>query len=259
MEATMPKMIAHVYWLRKETFLLASDTYEDWVMFVLEEGAFRYRIGEQEEGHAEPGDIIVCPPRHAFARKTIAPVNFHFIRFTSDSPLALPAGKVRLSRQARLADDCVRLRAHAHGRSELSGIMCAHMLQDLWVMMLDESLGSPLQGNHAAAVADPVMRTVKAELEERAFGPMLLKEIAARHHLTPVQLTRRFRACFGVNPREHVTDLRMRRAGELLTESDRTVEDIAAACGYESGFYLSRVFAKYKGLSPSRYREKYRM
>lgn len=256
----MPKLVSHVYWLRKESFLLASDIYEEWVLFVLEEGSFRYRIGEREEGRAEPGDVIVCPPRHAFARETIVPVDFHFISFASDSPVALPAGKVRLSRQARLADDCARLRAHAHGRSELSGLVRAHMLQDLWIMMLEESAASaPQPGGHAAANADPVMQAVKADLEERAFGPMQLKEIAARHRLTPVQLTRRFQACFGVNPGEYVTDLRMRRAGELLTESNRTVEDIAAACGYESGFYLSRVFAKRMGLSPSRYREKYRI
>ncbi len=255
----MPELVSHVYWLRKEAFLLASDTYEEWVMFVLEEGAFRYRIGEEEEGHAEPGDIIVCPPLHAFARETIVPVDFHFISFEAPASPSLPAGKVRLSRQARLADDCARLRAHAHGRSELSGMIRAHMLQDLWLMMLEEASASPQHSSYAAASVDPVMRAVKADLEERAFHSMQLKEIAARHRMTPVQLTRRFHAVFGVNPGEYVTELRMRRAGVLLTESNRTVEDIAAACGYESGFYLSRVFAKHMGLSPSRYREKYRM
>lgn len=260
MTGTMPKLVSHVYWLRKESFLLASDVYEEWVLFVLEEGSFRYQIGEREESLAEPGDIVVCPPLHTFARETIAPVNFHFIRFTADTPPSLPAGKVRLSRQARLADDCARLRAHALGRSELSAIVRAHMLQDLWLMMLEESVAAaPQPGGLAAVNADPVMRAVKADLDEIAYRPLQLKEIAARRHMTPVQLTRRFQACFGLKPSEYVTDLRMRRAGELLTETNRTVEDIASACGYESGFYLSRVFAKHMGLSPSRYREKYRI
>jgi len=259
LEDAMPELISYTYWLRKEAFLLAEDTYEEWVLFVLEEGSFRYRIGEQAEGRAEPGDIIVCPPRHAFARETIGPVTFHFISFLAAASLTPPGGKVRLSRQARLADDCARLRARARERSELSGMIRAHMMRDLWLMMLEESEAATYRADHASSAADPIMKAVRADLEQRAYEPLQLKEIASRHHLTPVQLTRRFHACFGTKPSAYVTELRLRKAGELLTESNRTVEDIAAACGYESGFYLSRVFAKHMGLSPSRYREKYRI
>jgi transcriptional regulator GlxA family with amidase domain len=58
-----------------------------------------------------------------------------------------------------------------------------------------------------------------------------------------------------VNPSDLVRSLRIRKAAGLLLDTELTLDQIAARCGYESGFYLSRVFSKSMNMSPSKYRE----
>jgi transcriptional regulator GlxA family with amidase domain len=58
-----------------------------------------------------------------------------------------------------------------------------------------------------------------------------------------------------MTPSDFVRSLRIRKAAGLLLDTDLTLNEIAASCGYENSFYLSRVFAQSIGVSPSKYRE----
>ncbi|WP_436244961.1 AraC family transcriptional regulator [Paenibacillus sp. LjRoot56] len=44
----------------------------------------------------------------------------------------------------------------------------------------------------------------------------------------------------------------------LLQETTLTLEKIAEACGYASGYYFSRVFSLHMSMSPSQYRKLHR-
>ncbi|MNI77000.1 HTH-type transcriptional activator RhaR [compost metagenome] len=58
-----------------------------------------------------------------------------------------------------------------------------------------------------------------------------------------------------MTPSDFVRSLRIRKAAGLLLDTDLTLNQIASRCGFENGFYLSRVFAQSMGMSPSKYRE----
>ena len=53
-----------------------------------------------------------------------------------------------------------------------------------------------------------------------------------------------------------VTDLRMRRAGDLLANTEKTIEAIAFEIGYHNPFVFSNAFTKWIGWRPSDYRRK---
>jgi transcriptional regulator GlxA family with amidase domain len=86
-----------------------------------------------------------------------------------------------------------------------------------------------------------------------------MNELSDLLGLSPVQFTRRFRKSYRMTPSDFVRSLRIRRAAELLLDTDMTLDQIASRCGYENGFYLSLVFAKSMGMRPSTYREKNRV
>ncbi|WP_068793398.1 AraC family transcriptional regulator [Brevibacillus laterosporus] len=48
--------------------------------------------------------------------------------------------------------------------------------------------------------------------------------------------------------------IRMDKAASLLVETDATLREIAVSVGYEDPYYFGRLFKKYKGVSPARYR-----
>jgi AraC-like DNA-binding protein len=60
----------------------------------------------------------------------------------------------------------------------------------------------------------------------------------------------------GRSPMRQITYLRMRRAAELLTTTDRKLESIAQEVGYRNAFVFSNTFTKWVGRRPSDYRRK---
>ncbi|MDF2723961.1 MAG: hypothetical protein K0Q59_3636, partial [Paenibacillus sp.] len=52
---------------------------------------------------------------------------------------------------------------------------------------------------------------------------------------------------------------RLQKVCNLLTETDQTLEQIAEQCGFQTAYYLSRVFTKEMNTSPSRYRINHRV
>ena len=67
---------------------------------------------------------------------------------------------------------------------------------------------------------------------------------------------RRFREYFGVSPSHYVNSVRIRRAQFLLTETDRSVGEIAAAVGLSDVFYFARIFRDTTGETATEYRRK---
>ncbi len=252
----MIQSLQYVYWLRKAQFLLESDTYTDWVLFAVEEGAFRYRIGEAE-GTAEPGSVVACPPGTDFWRRASSPVSFHFLRFgfeEESAPPPLTAGQLRVSSPARLAADVAHLRRIAHDATSEAEALRRHLLQDLLYFCFPVRDREPDSASPTAA--DPLMAsamsTIRERAHERTFGIGQAAELAG---LTPVQFSRRFHAAFRVTPIQFLTDCRIQLAKELLANTNLTLDRIAERCGYENAFYLSRVFKRMTHINPSAYRK----
>lgn len=63
-----------------------------------------------------------------------------------------------------------------------------------------------------------------------------------------------FKLATGCTPNDFFIRARLRRASELLQETDLSVKEVAAALGYDDPFYFSRMFKSVHGVSPKEYR-----
>ena len=79
-------------------------------------------------------------------------------------------------------------------------------------------------------------------------------DVAASAGVCERECFRCFRQELGTTPLATLTDFRLRRAAELLRETDRSVSDIAAACGFANSSYFGKVFRRRMNLSPLAYR-----
>ncbi len=59
----------------------------------------------------------------------------------------------------------------------------------------------------------------------------------------------------GYNLVKYLTDYRMKKAKELLEESNWKIVDIGKACGYTNQPYFNKLFKNYYGVTPKQYRE----
>ncbi|TDF93295.1 helix-turn-helix transcriptional regulator [Paenibacillus piri] len=257
-----PLIISQVYWKQKKAFQLAEDVYVEWVLFAVSEGRFSYRIGEAE-GVAGFGDLVLCPPHTPFARTVREPLSFHFYRFIwqtagiSETPLALPA-RISLMDHSRLRStySCLeKLSAQPADDARLA--RAGHYLKDLWLSACIEAEQGDRQ--QRAGETDAAIEAAASSIRRLAFGQVALKRISGELGLSPVQFTRRFQAVYGQSPMQFLTSLRLEKAQTLLLETSLTLEQIAEQCGYDNGFYFSRMFTRKMNVTPSAFRKSHRI
>ncbi|MGW6195605.1 helix-turn-helix domain-containing protein [Kribbella sp. NPDC055110] len=226
---------------RRDRFSLTSDTYETWSLLLPRSGAFAFEVSGASPGVARFGDIVICPPGGTLRRTMRTPVSFFHARFSTD--LEPPAGCRRVQDLDRLRADLTMLEA-TDGHADL---VAAHVVTDLVLMTLRA---------HHDAPGDDLVERATAYVHEHFTAPDLsLGALATALGISPAQLSRRFKAVHGVTPVLYLRRLRIRKARELLAGTDDTLQVVAEHCGYRSAFYLSRVFSKHTGRSPSQYRD----
>lgn len=59
----------------------------------------------------------------------------------------------------------------------------------------------------------------------------------------------------GMTLNQYITDFRMKKAAQLLSDPRSRISEISSQVGYNDGNYFSKSFRKYAGVSPSEYRE----
>jgi AraC family transcriptional regulator len=83
-----------------------------------------------------------------------------------------------------------------------------------------------------------------------------LNAIAAHASLSPYYFTRQFTAMVGMPPYRYLISLRIKRAAELLLESDLTVTQILHRVGFHSPSHFTTTFRRHMGMSPTDYRRR---
>lgn len=261
----VPEIATHAYWEKKQNFLYDTDTYLTWVLFAVEEGRFEYKIGN-EYGEAGFGDLVVCTPHTDFYRRTLTPLSFHAITFTfcydeTHSLLAcLSDRKIRMEQISRLSENYNHLKLAdqvlSYDSSNQTLKLKQHYFMDLWLMIMHQN--QSCLNMRTIIENDKLMRDVAAYLTNHAQESIEIKKVAVHFELTPVQLIRRFKNIYNINPLQYLTSIRVKKACSLLLKTDWKLDVIAEKCGYENGFYLSRVFSKLMGMSPSAFRKQNR-
>lgn len=63
-----------------------------------------------------------------------------------------------------------------------------------------------------------------------------------------------FRTALNARPMEYISKRRIQAAKELLTSTDMTIEEIAAKVGFCSASYFCKLFKRYEGITPTRFK-----
>lgn len=82
-----------------------------------------------------------------------------------------------------------------------------------------------------------------------------LEDIAASAHISRSEAGRCFKTYMGCSPVEALIRYRLQTARRLLSEKSLTLQEISAACGFNSANYFGRAFKKTYGYTPAQDRE----
>ena len=86
--------------------------------------------------------------------------------------------------------------------------------------------------------------------------PISIEQYAEEHLMSANWFIHSFKSVMKVPPMQYITNLRIAAAKGYLDNSNKTINEIAAAVGYDNALYFSRVFKKRTGMSPSEYKNR---
>nr|WP_302795478.1 helix-turn-helix domain-containing protein [Shinella daejeonensis] len=104
---------------------------------------------------------------------------------------------------------------------------------------------------------DTAVLEVQRWLQETEAKDISLETLATRAGLERRTFLRRFRKATGMTTSEYGQRLRVSRACELLQFSGLTVEQIAWETGYGDPGSFRKIFARFIGLTPGEYRQRF--
>lgn len=100
-------------------------------------------------------------------------------------------------------------------------------------------------------VLQPLLDHIDTQLGERLDTAYL----SMKSGWSVSQLYTLFARATGQSPNDYIQSRRCERAADLLRDTDQSVTEIAIALGFSSSQYFCRVFRKYTGLQPGRFRK----
>lgn len=100
----------------------------------------------------------------------------------------------------------------------------------------------------------PEVAAALDHFEQHPDEPATPASLARDAGLPPARFARLMKRIFGLTPGQYVSKTRIAAASELLRSTDRSVVEIALACGYYDHSAFTRAFRKVAGCSPTQFR-----
>jgi len=260
MKLPSPSVRSFFFTGERDAFTYPMESYDSWVLLGVKSGSFRFSFGSDSgEGEAlcGPGEFVICPPGVVLRRQALEKIVFYFIQFRwKPREPSFWQGKHSLPDHARLESTLSHLARTPVYPSGEDKPWVDHLLLDLLMQSFHESRRVKAT---PPTPTDRQMLRAAGMLESSLGEPVPLGQLASEMRMSVFQFSRRFKAALGLSPSAYRTKLRMSAARRLLLETDRSLEEIAGACGYENAFYFSRVFHAENGMPPSRFRRDLRV
>lgn len=99
------------------------------------------------------------------------------------------------------------------------------------------------------------IRNALTYMENHLAGPVAVGDVAAYVHLSEAYFSRHFKTCIGSTPLEHLNNMRVEKAAELLI-SGSSVTEAAMEVGVPNVGHFIRLFKKRYGTTPYQWQKK---
>jgi AraC-like DNA-binding protein len=245
--------------------------FSNWLMLQVASGT-GYWMHARQNLQLEPGTVLMLPPDSDGSIRASQMGNLSFSFFCVD-PMRL-TGLLTLAEQAffRMAASreeffarilpphhplASRLQELFGHRKQVGSLLRLQLLQK-FIEILGDDLNretiEPERGADAKQRLSEFLRTTQtSELINLSFS-----ELVHVSRCTPRHLSRIFREVVGMSFRDKRAELRLAQACDLLAATELKIVDVALESGFQSLSLFNLMFARRHGMSPGRWRQKFR-
>jgi len=201
----------------------------------------------QDHLETDPGTLLLCG----------------YCEFTSDveSPMAglfPPISIIRdetLQQESWLKSILSQLSAEYLSQQPGAQLAVNKLTEVLMVELIRMNFGQNEQSTLMRALADRHISESLSHLHNNLSQAWTLENLAKEVGLSRAGFAKRFKELVGLSMFDYLTQLRMQRAKELLTDTNQSLFEVANQIGYESDLAFNRTFKKRTGVTPTVYRK----
>lgn len=232
----------------RDAFQKEDYTGEDDIFALVESGSFVFDSGN---GVQTVGPLEGVNFRRGirYHRRITSPARMYLFRYRSREDI-LGSEKVVFQDQNRI-QSTLQLLQLSDNLVQQDDFACK---QTLFSDLVNQYQLEKAAEKQAPLNTDGVILSAISYIRDNLHQKLKLAQLADQYFLSYVQFSRRFKKATGATPQEYVAFLRLKKAKQLLTETNMKIEDIAESCGFSNAYYFSNFFRMHCQLSPSRYR-----
>jgi len=224
-----------------------------------------WRLGARRRMTLRTGEAILLKPRvrHCEVVKPSEEARLAWLGFDFEGKP--PAW---CNRAISLEDDAAEIASYfdaisrEHHLSDTRSHMRINLaLQSLLLLLERRAEGSPDSPSIRSTLNSRQTRTVESAahyFRNNLQHPLSIAQVAAYHSLCPAHFSSLFRRHHAITPRGFLRQARLLRSAELLAESDLTLKEIAAQCGFVDAAHLCKSFKQEHRIAPGLYRQRMR-
>ena len=135
---------------------------------------------------------------------------------------------------------------------QLDMLMKSELLRFFW--LLEES-GDIFRTAENAVSRSEMIRPAIEYMNENFAEAVTVDILAEAAHLSKSYFMNRFKEAAGVGAIEYLSQLRIKKACEILSKTDKTAAETAFECGFRNLSNFNRQFRKIVGCTPKEYRK----
>ena len=196
--------------------------------------------------------VLYAPMQRIYYQAHNGPFSDNWLYFTTSSPAF--ASFPGLGRPMRMSDPeylrrLFQLITWESSTKNHNDEILEHLLRVMYLRLMDDYAA---QGQTPMQYA---LTRLHREIVNSPEYPWTVAHMARQLSVSPGYLQAMYKKEFGVSCIDDVIDARLRKAQEILSYTDDSIADVAAACGYRNVEHFIRQFRKAFGVTPAAFRK----
>ena len=217
---------------------------------VVRSGRAVYHFGD-ESFLAEQGDILYLAKDSDYRITVSDPdYRFFFVDFIFHTETR-PSNEVfKGENLKKLENTFIKFHSLWTAGNFADRIYCKSLMYHIYSEIVRESALQYIPSAKKARI-DLALENIK----ENFTNPDISIEALCRDcSMSEVHFRRLFFQIYHTSPMKFIISLRVAKAKDLLTTTDRKIQDISECCGFNNPYYFSKIFKQSVGLTPRDYR-----